>query len=372
MSANDRLLESIYAAATEPGLWPRALDEVRSTLEVVAVNLIFVDPTDGRPPFMLESGHDPAAVALWQARAGEDPNLQAGTTHPGELVWSERIMERRAYEMNPFVNEVMLPGGLWHVLGHVSTAPDAIFGAGVHRPRKRPFSHGDTGRIGSILRHLHRAMQVHHRLVVAADETRTLAELLDALRAGAVLLDARGGVVLANRAARTLAAANDGFALAGGLLAATPAVTRTLQLAVARVAAGGASAAISLPRPSGREPYRVLVVPLAAGDRARAGNRRVAALALLTDPDPPFHIAPEVLRGYLDLTAAQARVTAAMLAGRGTKEIARDLDITPDTVRVHVREILQKTATSSRPELIAKLATHLPESLVTGGSDLRR
>ena len=365
MSASDLLLESIYAAATEPALWPRALDQVRASLGVVAVNLIFVDPAGGRPPFMLESGHDPAAVARWEPRASEDPNLAAGAAHPGELVWSDLVMERRAYEMNPFVNEVMRPGGLWHVLGRVSSAPDAIFGAGVHRPRERPFTPADCERVEPVLRHLHRAMQVHYRLAAADEENRTLAELIDVLRAGAVLLDARGAVVLANRAARSLAAAHDGFALAGGLVAATPAVTKTLKLAIARVVGGLASAVISLPRPSGREPYHVLIVPLAPGGSAsRAGGRHVAALALLTDPDPPFSIAPEALRGYFDLTPAEARITAELLAGHTTKEIARTLGIARDTVRVHVQHVLQKTATSSRPELIAKLAGHLPESLV--------
>jgi DNA-binding CsgD family transcriptional regulator len=367
MNANDRLLESIYAAATEPGLWPLTLEQVRSTLGVVAVNLIFVDPTDGSPPIMLESGHDPAAVALWQLRANEDPNLAAGAAHPGELVWSDLVMERRAYEMNPFVNEVMRPGGLWHVLGQVSSAPDAIFGAGVHRPRRRPFTAADAARIGPVLRHLHRAMQVHYRLAAAAEEKRTLADLIDHLRAGVMLLDDRATVVLANRAARALAAANDGVALAGGLLAATPAATKALRLAIARVAAGTAGATMLLPRPSGREPYRVLIVPLGPnGMSARANGRRVAALALLTDPDPPLSVAPESLRNYFDLTAAEARVTAELLAGRTTKDIADDLDITCETVRVHVRHILQKSATSSRAELIAKLAAHLPESFVAG------
>jgi DNA-binding CsgD family transcriptional regulator len=366
MSANDRLVESIYAAATEPALWPRVLDEVRSTLEVVAVNLIFVDPADGRPPIMLESGHDPAAVALWHARADEDPSLAVCLARPGALVWSERVMERRAYEMNPFVNEVLRPGGLWHVLGQSCSAPDGVFGVGIHRPRSRPFTPDDLQRVEPVLRHLQRAMQINYRLAAADADKRTLGEVIDHLRAGAVLLDARGAVVLANRAAKTLAGAGDGFALDGGLLAATPAVTKTLKMAVARVMDGITSATTSLPRPSGREAYRVLIVPLAPGGIAtHDGGRHIAALAFITDPDPPFHIAPEALRGYLDLTAAEARVTAELLAGHTTREIATMLGVTFDTVRVHVRHVLQKTATSSRTELIAKLAAHLPESLVT-------
>jgi PAS domain-containing protein len=270
MAGIDRLVDSIYSAATEPREWPRALDQVRAELGVVAVNLIFLDPTENRPPFMLEAGHDPAAVALWNPRADEDPNLRAGLEHPGELVWSERIMPKRAYELNPFVNEVMRPGGLWHVLGQVKSAPDAVFGAGVHRPRARPFTAADAVRIEPILRHLQRAMQVHFRLSAAEEERRSFADLLDRLRAGAVLLDTRGAIVHANRAAHALAAAKDGLSLGGGLLGATPAVTRALTLAIARVAAGAASAAIPLPRPSGREPYRVLVVPLS---RAVSGSR---------------------------------------------------------------------------------------------------
>ena len=363
---HERLVASIYAAATEPERWPSALEEVRVRLGLAAVNLIFVDPTASSPPLMLESGHDPEAVALWGPRAAEDPNLIAGLANPGRLVWSERVMDRRAYAMDPFVNEVMRPGGLWHVLGHVTSAPDAVLGAGVHRPQARPFFAAEVDRIGPLLRHLGRAMQVHNRLTAAADEKPVLADLLDHLRAGAVLLDRRGGVVLANRTARALAAAGDGVSLASGLAAATADSTKALQAAILQVGAGMGSAALSLPRPSGREPYRVLVVPLAHdGGAGRVGSRRAAILVLLTDPEPRLDVAPETLRAYFGFTAAEARVAAELLAGTKTPAIVRRLGVTSNTLRVHVRHILEKTGTSSRTELVAKIAAQLPEAVVT-------
>jgi DNA-binding CsgD family transcriptional regulator len=370
---SDRLVERVYSAAAESQLWPLALHEVRCRLRIAAINLIFMDSSGKRPPNMIESGHDPEAIAAWRPRAAEDPNLRAGLAHTGRLVWSERGLARRAYELHHFVNEVMVPGGLFHVLGLVQRHGDLIFGVGVHRPRPRPFHIAEAERIEPVLRHLERAMQVHHQLATAEEESRSLADLLDHLRVGAVLVDARGNVLLASTAARAMDRAQDGFSLNGGVTGATPSVTRRLRYEIDRVVTGSGGATLLLTRPSGREAYRVLIATLSEGSEVgRVEKRRAAALLLITDPERTLVVEPEALRSYFDLSPAEARVTAQVLAGCTTEVIASRMGITVNTVRVHVRNILAKTGFSSRAELIARVAPGLPHTYLAHPRDRPR
>jgi DNA-binding CsgD family transcriptional regulator len=248
----------------------------------------------------------------------------------------------------------------------VSAGHDALLGVGAHRPGHRPFRNEETGRIEPVLRHLHRAMAVHQRLTVAEEEKRSLADLLDRLRAGAVLVDARARVLLANAAARGFASAADGLTIADDLRGATAAVTARVRRAVAEASDGGNGSTLPLPRPSGRAPYRALVVPLVGSrEQARLERVRASALVLITDPDPPLVVEPAALRSYLALTPTEARVTADLLAGHSTERIAARLGISIETVRVHVRHTLTKTGATSRAELIARLLATLPQTVLS-------
>jgi DNA-binding CsgD family transcriptional regulator len=53
-----------------------------------------------------------------------------------------------------------------------------------------------------------------------------------------------------------------------------------------------------------------------------------------------------------ELTAAQARVSALVLAGRPLSQIARSLNVSENTVRSHLKQIFQKTETHGQMELV--------------------
>ena len=63
---------------------------------------------------------------------------------------------------------------------------------------------------------------------------------------------------------------------------------------------------------------------------------------------------PEQLRDRLDLTAREWEVLHAVLKGQSVKQIARDLDIAPGTVKTHVSMILRALGVTTRTEAIVK------------------
>ena len=64
----------------------------------------------------------------------------------------------------------------------------------------------------------------------------------------------------------------------------------------------------------------------------------------------------DAARTRYQLTAAQAAVLAHMLQGRSVKRIAADRDCSVDTVRAHVKAVLERTGFHSQRELVAALA----------------
>ncbi|MGA8046848.1 MAG: LuxR C-terminal-related transcriptional regulator [Dermatophilaceae bacterium] len=76
--------------------------------------------------------------------------------------------------------------------------------------------------------------------------------------------------------------------------------------------------------------------------------------AVVVEPARRSDIAPLLLHLH-DLTPRERQVTQRLLTGLGTAEIARDLWITEDTLRGHIKSIFAKLAVNSRPELLARL-----------------
>jgi DNA-binding NarL/FixJ family response regulator len=70
----------------------------------------------------------------------------------------------------------------------------------------------------------------------------------------------------------------------------------------------------------------------------------------------------------LGFTPRQQQVCALMVKGRSVKHIARDLGISPATVKAHLQPILRTLGVMNRTEAIVALH-HLRFSLETGPTD---
>lgn len=66
-------------------------------------------------------------------------------------------------------------------------------------------------------------------------------------------------------------------------------------------------------------------------------------------PKQPGRLASE------HLSASQVRVARLLVQGHPNKEIARILDVAPDTVKTHVRDIMAKLDARNRTEAVLKL-----------------
>jgi PAS domain S-box-containing protein len=94
------------------------------------------------------------------------------------------------------------------------------------------------------------------------------------------------------------------------------------------------------------------------------GGRRLAIYVAMVDDDPPS--SPSSLSaGELPLTKREREVVTLIALGQDTAEIAKELHISPETVRTHVRNAMSKLGARTRAHLVAIVlcsehAVHVP------------
>jgi DNA-binding CsgD family transcriptional regulator len=197
---------------------------------------------------------------------------------------------------------------------------------------------------------------------LAKAEAATLADTLDGISAGMLLVDATGRIVHANGAGHVMLAAADVLRAKAGRLAVNDAQADQA-LADAFASAGNGDVAIGIKGVSvpllahGGERYVAHVLPLTSGARRRAGTGYAAVAALfvhqaaLDAPSPPEAIA----KAY-KLTPMELRVLLAVVEVGGVPEVAEALGIAKTTVRTHLQQTYHKTGTSRQADLVKLVA----------------
>jgi DNA-binding CsgD family transcriptional regulator len=81
-----------------------------------------------------------------------------------------------------------------------------------------------------------------------------------------------------------------------------------------------------------------------------------SAVMLVMTPLVPSHVLPvELIRSLFDLTSAEARVARSLATGATVQDIARQGQVSPNTVRTQVRSVLSKTGFARQSEVVAML-----------------
>jgi DNA-binding CsgD family transcriptional regulator len=182
-------------------------------------------------------------------------------------------------------------------------------------------------------------------------------------RAEAAALVGPGLQVLRTTAAfDRIVAAGDGVALGGSapaarLMTACPAGQVRLDAAIGRAATRIApvAAALRCPRPSGRAALIVVIHPIPWATRLLHGGEGTAILTLI-DPGQRLASTPGLWREAFALTPCEAALAVLLMAGHSLESAAAIRDCRPATLRVHLRRIFAKTATSRQSDLVALLA----------------
>jgi DNA-binding CsgD family transcriptional regulator/PAS domain-containing protein len=217
-------------------------------------------------------------------------------------------------------------------------------------------------RMHQIVPHLRRAMLIGSAMERKSAEAASLADALDSFSAGMFLVDASGRIVHANARGQAQLDERSVLRAAGGKLAAIePKANQELSQTLALANGGNAAAGIegiAVPlRARDGEHHVAHVLPLASGERRRAGAEYAAVAALFVrkaELEAPS--VPEAIARLYKLTPTELRVLLAVVQIGGGPEVADALGIGRTTVRTHLQRLFAKTGTKRQSDLVKLVA----------------
>jgi DNA-binding CsgD family transcriptional regulator len=171
--------------------------------------------------------------------------------------------------------------------------------------------------------------------------------VLDLLHEAVLVLSRDARPLGMNRAARALLHEGDGLLLSPrGVAAATPVAAATLRRGIERTTFGE-TLRMQVPRLE-RAPLSIRVEP----HPQRSGE---AAAVVFAADTAMSGVRGEAQAVRFGLTPTEASVAHRLASGASLERIARELEISLNTVRGHLKQIFVKTGVHRQAELVAKL-----------------
>jgi DNA-binding CsgD family transcriptional regulator/PAS domain-containing protein len=364
----DQRLADIYGAALNPSLWQQALSRLVADFGGVASRLLLSSSLG-------ERGKGQAYIAgiytedLQRLYASYyhalDPRPALLAKLPvGTPMASHHHLDDAFIRHSEFYSDFLIPRGARH-----SLSCDLIRDTGLHADfcvsrdaRQGPFEAEELARFAALMPHFRNAARISAIATHWNTIGRFAVQTLEQLSKGIVITDDRGRVMYMNGAAVRLLAREDGLLLQGNRLVAAK-TDESRGLARQIDAAAGAASGKSLPdridlaisRLRDRVPYLVTLAPIlgeAFASDVRHELPKAAVVVTIIDPRLDNGAAHSRLMMAFRLTKAEAKLGAALLAGKTLSEIATETGLRMPTLRTQLRAVLKKTGTAGQAEFM--------------------
>ena len=277
---------------------------------------------------------------------------------PSAVMVTEDLIPDEIYHRSEFYQDFARPHGQRHMLlGAVGDREATVMG---FFKDTSCFGNREKSILATVLPHVQRALQLQRRLRRAEIAARVGYSAFEALPGGAIVVDADMNVLFANTVA-------EGTFCGRGLpmtiaAAVSPCGAGTRQLSVrnrdkaARLRAlvqdaahGGSGGAMRLEVDNGCDDridqLAVLVSPqppqFSADDDAIGCSPPV--LVLISELSRPSAPKPSLLSDLFGLSIAEGAVALALLGGQTAECVARERDVSLETVRSQIRTVLRKS-----------------------------
>jgi GAF domain-containing protein len=217
MPPGDGLLAALYDSVVEDSAMERALNVLAEQFHCPSASIISFDAAVPEANVLAVIGtfEDPVVQHAYQTEwAASDPAPLAFSALPFGGVAATGVMFSRDFLRTClFFNEFYRQIGLEECLGGNLSSRNGHFALiGLQRGKgRRPFTGGEVQALKDITPHLGRALQLRRAFARQGAKLASLSETIDRLAVGVIVLDHESGAIHVNRAAREIAARNDGL-----------------------------------------------------------------------------------------------------------------------------------------------------------------
>lgn len=362
----DRLIIRLYEAAGNSAGVTAALSEIGASLGASAGQVLVSEKATGqiiedlfyaREDLSAQFG---AYERYWRQR---DPRFAIAARAPGEVHSDIAVIEPAAFERTEICNDLLLPSGVRYTMFCNADAGGelALACAFMRPPTDGGFQGAEVEHMKMLLPHLSAALRAHVLVSTLSSENRELRAALDHVPSAVVILDARGRVVSANRAAEEILAKGDGLTTRDGALTAVRRadaarlaanLNDVTSLATDRSRTPAPSSPVMIVHRAQGSPLELVLFPLF---ERSAGPLRGRVLAVINDPDRAVSLDPELVARLHGLTATEAELAVTLAAGRSLTNFAAERGCSEQTARTHLKRIFAKTGLTRQAELVRAL-----------------
>jgi DNA-binding CsgD family transcriptional regulator len=350
-----QLIDRIYECSFVPELWPGVLGEL-AAIATARAGFLFLSNADIHHfTSSSEIGNTvlkPLVASGWIARSERFRRFLAarkfGFFSDGDIYTADEK------NTDPFYRDILLPRGLGWAVGTTVPLPTGDrFAINLEREYLRgPVELAAIHQLDLLRPHIARSAFMSARLQL--ERAQATSEALARVGLPALVLDVKGKVLAANRLIEMLSGhiqwgAQDRVSLKDR------AADQILRDAIAAIDSNGSPAVRSFPTRDIEvgAPMVVHVIPIRLS--ARDVFIRCAAILVLTPVTLPKAPPADLVQSLFDFTPAEASVACSLAAGKTVDDIASDNQVSPNTIRTHVRGVLGKTGCSRQAEVVALL-----------------
>jgi DNA-binding CsgD family transcriptional regulator/PAS domain-containing protein len=362
------LIESIYDAGLHPELWSDVVVMLNAFFGSRACGLISKNSVSKSGATHYYCGVDPHYIQLYaETYARYDP--LARIPRYGEVRNIPDLVNFDEYRRGRFYQEWLRPQGgadVANVVLEQSKSPCPMLLTVI--PGKEMLDTEQRAKMQAVVPHASRALMINRAIERQQQRATALADVVDRLNAGVILLDTACNIVHSNPAAETLLAADDVLRCVSGRLVARSSEANLALRDIFRGAgevAAAAAAGRKIPLMSHDGSYyiaHVIALPSLLRHGAEPACGAVGALFVWKAEVDGRSCAGLIDRTF-ELTPAELRVLQSIVEVGGVPETAAALGIAETTVKTHLHRVFAKTGASRQADLV-KLAAGFSNPLV--------
>ncbi|QPF93006.1 helix-turn-helix transcriptional regulator [Bradyrhizobium commune] len=352
----EKVVDLIYDAAAENDLWRNVLTAV-ADLTNSQGGILFGVSFDTRAIHYEFNGRlNEEYNRYYQERHMQNPYADYMVHQPvGRVVLSDEIMELWKFRATSFYDDVFRPQNITHsALMALAAQRDFRVAFNICRSESQGQFNPEEQRLLEWLSpHLRRSAALGFRLEGYRSIRDAAFDVLDRLSDGVAIFDRSARILFANAAARRIEAEGM-LRLHPSIAMAAPAYSSRLIALIKPALTGGAGGTMSFPNGTDGRLLTIMVSSIrgrSVGLLSDAGFKDAAVLIFIIDPANRRSIPLGQIMHAYGLTHAEARVALAVSSGHTVGETARLLNLSPNTIKTHLRHVFAKTSTGRQAEL---------------------
>ena len=367
----DPVIRQIHCSVGNDSGWGEVVDRVRALLRGRSAALAQHNFFTGRGEQLFESPPNPS---LWAAYAREhavgNPWFMSSMDYPaGRVMTGDELLAPSDLMRTDFYQRFLKQHRLLHWLCGVAARTDEIIHyLAVYRARTQPaFNEGDKRLMKLVLDHLTISLKNHWVLLGERSANTILEQVSNHLAQAVFIVDPEGTVLLGNDGSEDFLSRCEALRIVDSRLSAlSKRENNALSRAIAEVATQNptdkihAARVVTIDGSSAARPIMISMRPAGKLFCSKTREYRDVAILSAKNPENSGQSQACAFSKLYQLTPAQARLTGLILSGHTRIDAARQLKVSENTVRSHLKQIFLKTNTHGQMDLVqlhAKICT---------------